>query len=120
MSPIYVLKINRSSDIRKPQMSFYTQGISAQCIHLENVIHWSIEKITLVNGKPCATSLSKHFLAFQRLVKHYSRFLLSLRSLRVLRRLEETGRIPVWRPPPTGALYSTGLLDSVISDGFST
>jgi len=117
MTQIYLLKINRSSDIRKPQVSFYTQGISAQCIHLENVIHWSIEKITLVNGKPFPTSLSKHFLAFQRLVKHYSRFLLSLRSLRVLRRLEETGRLPVWRPPPTGALYSVGTLDS---DGFST
>jgi len=117
MAPIYLLKINRSSDIRKPQVSFYAQGISAQCIHLQNVIHWSIEKITLVNGMPCPTSLTKHFLAFQRLVKHYSRFLLSLRSLRVLRRIELTGRVPVWRRPPTGALYSIGLLDS---DEFST
>lgn len=97
-------------------MSFYAQGISAQCIHLQNVIHWSIEKITIVNGMPCPTSLSKHFLAFQRLVKHYSRFLLSLRSLRVLRRIELTGRVPVWRRPPTGALYSTGTLGSNTSD----
>ena len=116
MTPIYVLKINRSPDIRRPQVSFYTQGISAQCIHLQNVIHWSIEKITIVNGKPCPTSLSKYFLAFQRLVKHYSRFLLSLRSLRVLRRLEETGRLPVWRPPPRGALYSAETFGSVMSD----
>ena len=106
MPPIYMLKLNRSYSIERPQISYYAQGLSAQCIHLENVIHWSILKIILVCGKPVYFNLTRHFLAFQRLIKLYAQFLRSARSLRVLRYREETGKVLRWRAPPIGALYA--------------
>ena len=106
MLPIYMLKLNKSSDIEKPMLSFYTQGINAQCIAFSNVTHWSIMKVLIINGKPISFCLNRHFIALQRLMKIYCRFLFSLRSLRVLFRREETGKMPRWRAPLKGALYA--------------
>jgi hypothetical protein len=106
MSPIYMLKLNKSSDLERPQLSFYSQGINAQCISFSNITHWSIMKVLVIRGKPVSFCLNKHFIALQRLMKLYSRFLFSLRSLRVLRLREETGKMPRWRAPPVGALYA--------------
>ena len=101
-----MLKLNKSSNPDKPQLSFYSQGMNAQCISFSNITHWSILKIILIKGKPVHFCLNRHFLALQRLMKFYCRFLLSLRTLRVLRRREETGKMPRWRAPPIGALYA--------------
>jgi len=106
MSPIYMLKLNKSSDIERPQISFYAQGMNAQCISFSNITHWSILRVLIVRGKPVSFCLNKHFIALQRLMKLYSRFLFSLRSLRVLRLREETGKMPRWRAPLKGALYA--------------
>ena len=101
-----MLKLNRSSSLETPQLSFYAQGMSAQCIAFTNVTHWSILRIILINGKPTYYNLTRHFIAFQRLMKGYAQFLRSLRSLRVLRLREETGKGS--RRPPTGDLYTVG------------
>lgn len=106
MAPIYMLKLNKSSNLERPQLSYYAQGMSAQCIHLENVTHWSINKVIVLKGISVSFCLNRHFIAAQRLMKLYSRFLFSLRSLRVLRRREESGKMPRWRAPPIGALYA--------------
>ena len=106
MAPIYMLKLNKSSDIQMPMLSFYAQGMNAQCIAFSNVTHWSIMRIVVIRGKPISFCLNKHFIALQRLMKLYSRFLFSLRSLRVLRLREETGKMPRWRAPLKGALYA--------------
>jgi hypothetical protein len=103
MPPFYILTLNRSSLASSPQVSHYAQGISAQCISFSNITHWSINKVILIGGKPVYFSLNRSFIEFQHRMKHYSRFLLSLRTLRVLRKREETGKTPRWRPPPTGA-----------------
>ena len=102
---LYIIRLNRSSDISRPQISYYTQGISAQCIHLENVKHWSIKKIIIINGIPISFSLNRQLIAAQRLMKAYCKFLRSLRSLRVLFKREATGVFPKWTPPPIGVLY---------------
>jgi len=101
-----MLKLNKSSIHNSPQLSFYAQGMSAQCIAFTNVVHWSVNKIIFLNGKAVSFCLNRHFIAMQRLMKLYARFLRSLRSLRVLRLREETGKMPRWRAPPIGALYA--------------
>ena len=101
-----MLKLNRPSSLEKPQISYYAQGISAQCIHLENVTHWSIVRIIFISGKPDYYNLTRHFLAFQRRMKGYAQFLRSVRSLRVLRLREVYGKMPLH--PPTGTLYTVG------------
>ena len=106
MPPIYMLKLNKSSLEDKPQLSFYAQGMSAQCISFSNVVHWSVNRIIFLNGKAVSFCLNRHFIALQRLMKIYARFLRSLRSLRVLRLREETGKMPRWKAPPIGALYA--------------
>jgi len=113
MPPFYMLKLNRSLDLLRPQLSYYAQGISAQCIHLENVVHWSINKVIILKGIPVSFCLNKHFIALQRLMKAYSRFLFSLRSLRVLRERELYGKMPRWRMPPVGTLYTDGTLGNI-------
>jgi hypothetical protein len=107
MPPFYMLKLNRST-LLNPQLSFYAQGMNAQCISFSNITHWSINRIILIGGKPVSFNLNRHFIALQRLMKLYCRFFLSLRSLRVLRLREETGKMPRWRMPPIGALYTVG------------
>ena len=103
MPPIYMLKLNRSS-IERPQLSYYTQGISAQCIHLQNVTHWSIEKVIILKGVPVSFNLNRHFIGLQRLMKMYCRFLFHRRSLKSLLRREITGTLPKWKGPTT-SLY---------------
>jgi len=85
---MYLLKLNRSIEPLKPQESYYAQGMSAQCISLENVIHWSILKIEFPLGKPEIKSLNRPFLAFQRKVRDYFRLLRRVRSIRNLLRRE--------------------------------
>lgn len=108
MAPIYMLKLNKSSDLKKPQLSFYAQGMNAQCISFSNITHWSILKVIIIKGKAISFCLNRHFIALQRLMKVYCRFLFSLRSLRVLRLREETGKMPRWKCPPIGTLYVAG------------
>jgi len=95
-----MLKLNRSIDPLKPRESYYAQGMSAQCISLENVIHWSILKIEFPFGNPLIKSLNRPFMAFQRKCKIYFRLLRRVRNIRNLLR-RETGCI---RFPPTGVL----------------
>jgi len=83
-----MLKLNRSSDPQKPQESYYAQGMSAQCISLENVIHWTIVKIEFPHGIPQVKSLNRGFLRFQRKVRAYFLFLRRVRSIRNLLRRE--------------------------------
>ena len=85
-----MLKLNRSMDPLKPQESYYAQGMSAQCISLENVIHWSILKIEFPFGNPVTKSLNRPFLTFQRKVRTYFRLLRRVRNIRNLLR-RETG-----------------------------
>lgn len=101
-----MLKLNKAPLALAPQLSFYAQGMSAQCIAFTNVTHWSILRIVLIGGKPVYFNLTRHFIAFQRLIKLYAQFLRSARSLRVLRLRELTGKGPRWRAPPIGALYA--------------
>ena len=108
MAPIYMLKLNKSSIPNRPQLSYYAQGMDAQCISFSNITHWSIIKVVIISGKAVSFSLNRHFIALQRLMKLYSRFLLSLRSLRVLRLRELGGKMPRWNCPPTGGLYTVG------------
>jgi hypothetical protein len=88
MPPLYMLKLNRSSDPRRPQESYYAQGMSAQCISLENVIHWTIVKIEFPLGSPQTRSLNRGFLCFQRKVRDYLRLLRRVRNIRNLFRRE--------------------------------
>lgn len=106
MPPIYILKINRSPDICKPQISMYVRGMDVRCIAFENVIHWTICRTEFPKGNAVLTSLNRHFIAFQRLAKSYFRFLLRVKSLRFLRERELTGKSLLWRRPPIGALYA--------------
>ena len=108
MPPIYMLKLNKSSNPDKPQLSFYAQGMNAQCISFSNITHWSIIKLIIIGGRPVYFSLNRHFIALQRLMKKYAGYLLSLRSLRVLRLRELGGKLPSWRCPPIGTLYTVG------------
>jgi len=98
MSPVYLLKLNRSADPKKRQESYYAQGMSAQCISLENVIHWSILKIEFPLGSPEVKILNRPFMIFQRKCKAYFRLLRRVRSLRNLRRREVLG--PLVSLPP--------------------
>jgi len=109
MPPIYMLKLDKSPLPCKTQLSFYAQGMSAQCITFTNVTHWSILRMILIGGKPVYFNLTRHFIAFQRLIKLYAQFLRSVRSLRVLRKREETGEGPRWRAPLKGELYAKAL-----------
>jgi len=102
---MYILKINRSEDILRPMVSYYSQGISAQCIILKDITHWSISRIVFIRGLPVSFSLNRHFIAAQRLMKTYSRYLRSLRSLRVLFKRELSGILPRWTPPDLTLLY---------------
>ena len=79
-----MLKLNRSSDPLKPQVSYYGQGMSAQCISLENVIHWTILKIEFPLGNPQTKSLNRSFLVFQRKCRAYFRVLRRVRNIRNL------------------------------------
>lgn len=79
-----MLKLNRSADPLKPQISYYGQGMSAQCISLQNVIHWTILKIEFPLGHPQTMSLNKPFLAFQRKCRAYFRLLRRVRNIRNL------------------------------------
>ena len=88
MPPLYMLKLNRSSDPRRPQESYYAQGMSAQCISLENVIHWTIVKIEFPLGSPQTISLNRGFLRFQLKVRAYFLFLRRVRNIRNLFRRE--------------------------------
>lgn len=83
-----MLKLNRSSDPEKPQESYYAQGMSAQCISLENVIHWTIVKIEFRRGIPQMKSLNRGFLRFQQKCRAYFRLLRRVRSIRNLLRRE--------------------------------
>ena len=83
-----MLKLNKSSDPLKPQESYYAQGMSAQCISLENVIHWTILKIEFPFGNPEEKSLNLGFLHFQRKVSDYLRLLRRVRNIRNLLRRE--------------------------------
>jgi hypothetical protein len=86
-----MLKLNRSTDRLRPQLSYHAQGMSVQCIPLENVIHWTILRIDLFQGHAKEISLNKPFLAFQRKVRGYFRFLRRVRSLPRLLDRELTG-----------------------------
>ena len=97
MSPVYLLKLNRSADPKKRQESYYAQGMSAQCISLENVIHWSILRVEFPLGKPQIKSLNRPFLAFQRKVRAYFRLLRRVRNIRNLLFREVFG--PLYFPP---------------------
>ena len=83
-----MLKLNKSSDPLKPQESYYAQGMSAQCISLENVIHWTILKIEFPLGSPETKSLNLGFIRFQRKVRYYLRLLRRVRNIRNLLRRE--------------------------------
>ena len=83
-----MLKLNRSSDPLRPQESYYAKGMSAQCISLENVIHWTILKIEFPSGKPDIRSLNKPFLRFQRKCRIYFWLLRRVRNIRNLLRRE--------------------------------
>ena len=83
-----MLKLNKSSNPLKSQESYYAQGMSAQCISLENVIHWTIVKIEFPLGSPKTTSLNLGFLRFQRKVRDYLRLLRRVRNIRHLLRRE--------------------------------
>ena len=91
MSPLYMLKLNKSSDRSKPQISYYGQGISAQCISLKNVIHWTICRIEFPHGTPESKSLNRPFLAFQRKIRQYLGLLRKLRNIRLLLGRELSG-----------------------------
>ena len=88
-----MLKLNRSTDRLSPQMSYYAQGMSVQCIPLENVIHWTIIRVEFLQGRAKEISLNKPFLAFQRKVRGYFRFLRRVRSIRRLLSRELIGRL---------------------------
>jgi hypothetical protein len=83
-----MLKLNTSSNPLKPRESYYAQGMSAQCISLENVIHWTILKIEFPFGSPKMKSLNKPFLVFQRKCRTYFRLLRRVRNIRYLLRRE--------------------------------
>ena len=83
-----MLKLNRSADPKRPRESYYAQGMSAQCISLENVIHWSILKIEFPFGSPEVKILNRPFILFQRKCRAYFRLLRRVRSLRFLLRRE--------------------------------
>lgn len=92
-----MLKLNRSNNPLKPQESYYAQGMSAQCISLENVIHWSILKIEFPSGNPVIKSLNWPFLVFQRKCKVYFRLLRRVRNIRNL--LAREVLRPLYFPP---------------------
>jgi len=95
--PMYLLKLNKSSNLLRPQISYYSQGISAQCIAFTNVTHWSIEKILFINGKPVSFSLNSKFIELQRRIKHYCKFLRYVRSLRFIQTREISGKTYKYR-----------------------
>jgi hypothetical protein len=95
-----MIKLNRSADPLRPQLSYYAQGMSVQCIPLENVIHWTILRVDFFQGRAKEISLNKPFLAFQRKVRAYFRLLRRVRNLRFLLN-RELGLIGL---PPTGVL----------------
>lgn len=98
-----MLKLNRSVDYTKPQISYYGQGMSAQCISLENVIHWTILKIEFPLGNPQTKSLNRAFLGFQRKCRTYFRVLRRVRNIRNLLVRELLGSLgPLG---PLGPLY---------------
>ena len=94
---MYLLKLNRSIEPLKPQESYYAQGMSAQCISLENVIHWSILKIEFPLGIPETKLLNGPFLTFQRKCKVYIRLLRRVRNIRNFLDREALG--PLYFPP---------------------
>ena len=95
-----MLKLNRSADPLKPQESYYAQGMSAQCISLENVIHWTILKINFPLGHPEIKSLNRAFLGFQRKCRTYFRLLRRVRNIRNLFVRELLGALrPLYFPP---------------------
>jgi len=88
MPPVYLLKLNRSADPKKPQESYYAQGMSAQCISLEDVIHWSILRVEFSLGKHEIKSLNRPFLTFQQKIRAYFLLLQRVRNIRNLLRRE--------------------------------
>lgn len=105
-SPIYILKLNSSSDLENPATCFYTKGLSADQIALDKAYEWKICKCFVKNGKVLELCLNSRFIAFQRLWRAYSGFRKNAMSLRFLRKREETGKsCREWTPPNRVHLY---------------
>lgn len=111
MAPIYILKLDRSPDILSPQISMYVRGMDVQCISFKNVIRWTICRTVFPKGDAVSISLNRHFIAAQRIIKSYCKFLIKVKSLKFLREREETGKSLIWRKPRLVTLYADcGLL----------
>ena len=98
MPPVYLLKLNRSAVPSMPQESYYAQGMSAQCISLENIIHWSILKVEFPFGNTKIQSLNKPFVRFQRKWRAYFRLLRRVRNIRNLFARELLGALGALGP----------------------
>jgi len=112
MPKIFILQINRSSDPAKPTIGIYAQGISAVNIPLQQTLAWEIYELKFVGGKPIKRSLSDHFIAYQRLWRHYALFLRRVRSTRYLldREVGFFKRLRLkWFPPPIVSLYAVAV-----------
>lgn len=103
-SQIYVLEINRSSNPRRPMMSFYAKGVNPLLINLKDIVAWSIRRYTFV-GLSKSKKIERHFIAFQRLWKLYNIFLNTVRSMRYIRLREMTGARIRFKMPSLEELY---------------
>jgi len=88
MSPIYMLKINRSKNFLNPQISFYAQGIDFTNIPLNTATEWTICKMTFPGGNSEILCLNFAFIRFQKRCRNYFRLLRRVRNIRFLLRRE--------------------------------
>jgi len=79
-----MLKLSRSNEFLSLQISYYARGMSAQCISLENVIHWTILKVEFPSGIPHFKSLNLPFIRFQQRCRSYFQLLRRVRNTRFL------------------------------------
>ncbi len=88
MSPIYMLRINRSKDLLNPQISFYAQGMNFTDIPLNNIYHWTICRMTFPRGNLAIKSLNLVLIRFQQRIRNYLLLLRRVRNIRFLLKRE--------------------------------
>jgi hypothetical protein len=88
MPPVYMLKINNSQNILKPQITYYARGSISENVPLKYIRDWTICKMTFPGGKLENKSLNWPFLKFQQKIRNYLATIRRARSIRAIFRRE--------------------------------
>lgn len=83
-----MLKLNRSNDFLKHQISYYAQGMNFTNVPLADIVNWTICRMTFPNGNLQIKSLNLPFIRLQQRFRNYFLLLRRVRNIRFLLRRE--------------------------------